>query len=1103
MILLAFSLIAIRVWYLAIIKHEEHAQLAKRPQQRTLIEIPNRGTIRDRFNIPLAVNKIRYHAAILYEPIRHIPRSRWEIKEGKKKKVFLRKEYIEKFAHHFAKELGLDKQFVEDMIHSKASIFPHTPFIMKENLSEQEYYRLHIMERDWPGMSLQISAERHYPQGKVASSILGYMGSINDTKHIAIKSELNCLEQYLNDRKKGLPVVLPKGYMSSKEVYLRSQELKDKSYTINSKVGKAGIEAYFDEDLRGICGKKKIEVDIQGNILRELPESYEATAGRRILLSISSELQQYAEKLLEESEIFRHDRFFTGGAENKRVHPPWIKGGAIVATIPQTGEIVAMATYPRFDPNDFIDPHRQNEVLRWLESDLYVGRIWDGIAPLSRDFDLTTPPVYLQREAKLTWNLYLDSILSTHSSIKHAMNKIKTVGNAIYLQNAIETLMKLAQVETIHPLIDALFPPTKGHTLTFFETPQTQRDEILERLKNKTTLLQELLDEITPFLSPTLPNDDKILTIDLCRLVAPSHLFDDLLLSATGDESLSTYRAFNQSAVSVERKIRKIALKVFLQHDFKHWRESYFSDYLKSKREEEKSQKKHQKPYLDYLLAVQDELFEHFFTRYRWDLLKSYLLDNAPLTLNDPLLPYFEAVITEGSREKDPLAMKLKDHLLSMPRKHVTPYLKTMRSYHELNRPLLGKYYFPAGGGRHATEKHLARHFYPPQGYGFSKSYAYQENAPLGSIFKLFTGYEALRQRYAKIKNEGTRCDLNPLTIIDQSPTYQEKLTSSSILGYTLTGKPITRMYKGGRMPRGHPNIGRIDLKGAIERTSNAYFAILANEHMEHPTDLAECARRFGFGQKTGIELTREAAGSVPNDTNIDTSSLYSFAIGQHSLIVTPLQTALALAAYTNGGRIYSPQIIDTIANLEPQHNKTQAFESKDFTYQESLANIGIFFPLFTEMVNRTSLPYVYRPKISVHHSIELEDPVKEYLLDSLFSVVNGERGTARGTSIRSLLTNSESRRNYYRMKKSMAGKTSTAEILYRPHLDRQTLPIVTKHVWFGGYGFQEEANPHSQPDLVVAVYLRFGDYGKEAAPIIANLLSKYREIVAKHSQIK
>ena len=54
---------------------------------------------------------------------------------------------------------------------------------------------------------------------------------------------------------------------------------------------------------------------------------------------------------------------------NPRLDQPWIKGGAIVAMEPNTGEILALASYPRFDPNDFI-PARENEVKKNKQSSI-------------------------------------------------------------------------------------------------------------------------------------------------------------------------------------------------------------------------------------------------------------------------------------------------------------------------------------------------------------------------------------------------------------------------------------------------------------------------------------------------------------------------------------------------------------------------------------------------------------------------------------------------------------------------------------------------------------------------------------------------------------
>ena len=87
LVLLAFLLILVRVWYLGFVQGDYHKEQSKRPQRRSSIEKVERATIRDRFNIPLAQNKIDYAVAIRYADIRDIPAYKWKIgPNGKKEK---------------------------------------------------------------------------------------------------------------------------------------------------------------------------------------------------------------------------------------------------------------------------------------------------------------------------------------------------------------------------------------------------------------------------------------------------------------------------------------------------------------------------------------------------------------------------------------------------------------------------------------------------------------------------------------------------------------------------------------------------------------------------------------------------------------------------------------------------------------------------------------------------------------------------------------------------------------------------------------------------------------------------------------------------------
>ncbi|MEI8328952.1 MAG: hypothetical protein WCG14_03020, partial [Chlamydiia bacterium] len=197
-ILLAFLLIFTRVWYLSFIQHEEHVEKALKPQRKTLVDKAERATIRDRFNIPMATNKLQYNAAVRYADLRQIPSGRWK-KDAKGNKIRepVRSNYIQALAFHLAQELKMDPVQIEDTIHAKASLFPHTPFIIKEDLSEEEYYRLKIQEKDWIGIEAQKATKRIYPMGKIGCDIVGYLGSISQTQYVKIAEEIKELTHYL------------------------------------------------------------------------------------------------------------------------------------------------------------------------------------------------------------------------------------------------------------------------------------------------------------------------------------------------------------------------------------------------------------------------------------------------------------------------------------------------------------------------------------------------------------------------------------------------------------------------------------------------------------------------------------------------------------------------------------------------------------------------------------------------------------------------------------------------------------------------------------------------------------------------------------------
>jgi penicillin-binding protein 2 len=110
---------------------------------------------------------------------------------------------------------------------------------------------------------------------------------------------------------------------------------------------------------------------------------------------------------------------------------------------------------------------------------------------------------------------------------------------------------------------------------------------------------------------------------------------------------------------------------------------------------------------------------------------------------------------------------------------------------------------------------------------------------------------------------------------------------------------------------------GPMNLDAAITQSCNVYFFNHASR-IGHAA-LLRWAARFGFGQRTGIDLANEAAGCLPSPPQWTLAETQAFAIGQSSLTVTPLQIARMMAAIGNGGHLVRPKI--TRASNTSQHS--------------------------------------------------------------------------------------------------------------------------------------------------------------------------------------
>lgn len=1108
LVLIALLVIAIRLWHLAVVQYEKKLEDSRKPQRRTVIEPAKRGTIRDRFNIPLAMNKINYQAAILYSQLRDIPSVVWEKNsEGKKVKVHKRKEYISKLSDMLGEELNLDRDRVEDLIHSKAALYYNLPLVIKEDLSESEYYRLKFKEKDWLGIQAQIIPRRHYPLGKTACDVIGYMGSINRSEYETILQEIQSLQAYLQQCEENPFPEVPEGIESENHARKKLQELKARAYNINDIVGKWGIEGRFEQMLRGFHGKTTYYSDARGNFLKELPGTRTPLSGQRLLLSLSAELQEYCEQLLAQNEKIRTAR--TSKPEPGKLallaqRQPWIKGGAIVAIDPKTGEVIAMASYPRFDPNDYIISNRRTNISRWFETESYIGDIWNQKRGLERERYDDEKEEFYEESKNMTWEFYLERILPKTHPVATKLSTMGNIANAISLQTTFDELISLFQNAQAYWILNYLY---SDHVAYGSKISPSEKRNLEESFSKNSKKISELKKQCDPFFHDIENNYNKVLLVDLCRLAVDSREFNPQLLKEVGGRSLSFHHDASGAKASVEDEVKGIARALFNEYDFKQWRKDNEKQFLKEKRAAEKAAKTYSKPFLDYLDALEGKMFDAFWNKYQYQLIISYLYGITPE--ENVLGPYaahlkaWHREFSSGAHQNSPVKKAyttLQNALSGLDPVISKAYFNTLRRFEKLDRPLLGKYrYIRKADGKH-QEKHLAAAFYPTQSYGYGRSQAYRQSAAQGSIFKLVTSYAVMKQIYEdSTLAEPTIDDLNPFVMVDHTHVSNGQVC----IGYHENGKEIPRLYKQGKLPRSIRPYGKLDLLKAIETSSNPYFSLIAGDVLHSPNDLLEAAKQFSYGKRTGIDLPAEIPGNLPDDLMTNRSGLYAMAIGQHSLVVTPLQTSVMLSSIVNGGHILKPQIVKMTVGSPLDKQSGSSFQYlPNFRYKKELATLGITFPLFTM---NEDIKNEYKPKLigpTIKSSIFMPDTIRSILLEGMQRVVYRTQNESLRSLSKFYKEYPEAISDYIELREELVGKTSTAESMENIDLDIENGTNLYTHVWFGGISFhKDEQSTFKDPELVVVVYLRFGVYGKEAAPIAAQVVNKWREIKRKHKE--
>jgi penicillin-binding protein 2 len=272
-VLVAFALLFARFFHLQVVQHDTYAAKAEDNRISIVPIAPNRGLILDRNGVVLARNYSAYTLEIFPAKVKDLERTIAELGEVIEVQAKDRSRFRKLYAET-----------------RNAESLP-----IRTRLSDEEVARFAANRYRFPGVEIKARLFRQYPHGDLASHVIGYIGRINQ-----------------KDQEK------------------LEEAGVDANYRGTDFIGKAGLEASYQQELHGTTGFEQVEIDAAGRGIRTLART-PAQAGNNLTLTLDIKLQEVAEAAFGD------------------------RRGALVALEPTTGGVLAFVSKPGFDPNLFVD----------------------------------------------------------------------------------------------------------------------------------------------------------------------------------------------------------------------------------------------------------------------------------------------------------------------------------------------------------------------------------------------------------------------------------------------------------------------------------------------------------------------------------------------------------------------------------------------------------------------------------------------------------------------------------------------------------------------------------------------------------------------------
>ena len=305
-----FAALGARLWYLQVMVSEEAMATARSNITRVIAVPAPRGRIQDVHGRTLVGNRL---TTVLTMNRNELDESGFDKDE--------RLEVLTEIAVEINRSGHLMK--VTDVVRALAdpSYGNYDDIPIAHDVGEDLLVFFGERPNRFPGVRVAQSTVRSYLYGDLATHVLGWVGPINDAE-------------------------------------LRMRRPSDgKEYRLRDQIGKAGVELMFEDDLRGQAGRKVVEVDRLGEVVRERHDLFvPPIPGDDLMLSIDVDVQYLVERELERSVHLARTREPDADPDRPgQLLPAYdAPGGSVVVLDPRVGDVVAMASFPSYDPNDSI-----------------------------------------------------------------------------------------------------------------------------------------------------------------------------------------------------------------------------------------------------------------------------------------------------------------------------------------------------------------------------------------------------------------------------------------------------------------------------------------------------------------------------------------------------------------------------------------------------------------------------------------------------------------------------------------------------------------------------------------------------------------------------